>query len=79
MHKYVKPVFPGNPHKHNGYGVVEYTDPRAHAVLAFLAMILYAKKPHYITVRLAITVLGALFDERKVDWASSYTISSRNW
>lgn len=66
--KYVKRVFADNPHKHNGFGVADYTNRRARVVLAFLAPILYTEKPHCITVRLANTVLGAFYGERKVNW-----------
>lgn len=61
-------MFLGKPNKHDGFAVDNCTDVRACVVLAYLAPILNAEKPHRIAVRLANTILGAFYGEREVNW-----------
>lgn len=67
IYKYVTKVFSGNPHKHDGFVVADCIDPRARAILAYLAPKLYAEKSLCITIRLSNTILEAFYGERVVD------------
>ena len=67
--KYTDGKFSNRVNPKDGFAMLECKDARAKRVVQFLVLILYSKRPTWLTIIIENTIFGALSVEKKLDWA----------
>ena len=66
--KYIVGQFQNPINPKDGFAMEECEDTQGKAILDFLILILYPKKPIQFTMAVGNTIFGALMGDRPIDW-----------